>query len=442
LNQPPNISSASGTAASRRSLLGPLRALTSMQRRVFAACFMGWTLDALDFFILTFCLDQIGTQFHVGLTTVAESLFWTLAMRPVGALLFGLLAERIGRKPTLMINVVCFAAFEIASALSPTWPIFLLMRALFGIAMGGEWGVGAALALESLPTEGRGFFSGLLQEGYVTGNMLAAALSGLFAVGVAHFGMTGFAASWRMLFVIGACLTLLVLVLLAGVDESPAWKARHAAGRAAPGQKASIGAQFKVAVRYAPSFLFLTVLMFAFTSFSHGTQDLYPKFLSHDFQLSKPMVSLVAMCGNAGALIGGMVCGAMSERIGRRKTIVIAALLAIPMIPLWAWSHTAVMLACGGFLMQFMVQGAWGVIPVHLNELSPGPVRAVFPGVAYQLGNLLSSRNSVFQASIATHHYGGRLGPALAWTVLIVGALVALITALGPEDKGADLSTV
>jgi SHS family lactate transporter-like MFS transporter len=413
-----------------------------MQRRVFSACFLGWTLDALDFFILTFCLDQIGTTFHVGLETVAESLFWTLAMRPVGALLFGLLAERIGRKPTLMINVACFAIFELASAFSPTWPIFLVCRALFGVAMGGEWGVGAALALESLPTEGRGFFSGLLQEGYVTGNMLAAALSGIFALAVAHLGLTGFAAGWRMLFVIGACLTLLVLALLATVDESPAWLAGRAA-RLASVQKPvmeRISEGASGLLRYSPKFLFLIVMMFAFTSFSHGTQDLYPKFLKHDFHLSAPVISLVAMVGNLGALLGGMTCGTLSERIGRRKTIMFAALLAVPMIPLWAWSHTAVMLAAGGFLMQFMVQGAWGVIPVHLNELSPGPVRAILPGVAYQLGNLLSSRNGVFQAKAAQHLFHGNLGPAMAWTVLIVGLLVALITSLGPEAKGVDMS--
>ena len=413
-----------------------------MQRRVFSACFLGWTLDALDFFILTFCLDQIGTTFHIGLETVAESLFWTLAMRPVGALLFGLLAERIGRKPTLMINVACFAIFELASAFSPTWPIFLVCRALFGVAMGGEWGVGAALALESLPKEGRGFFSGLLQEGYVTGNMLAAALSGIFAVAVAHLGLTGFAAGWRMLFVIGAGLTLLVLALLATVDESPAWIAARAAKLAKPPVAFGLKLSSNIGqmTRFAPTFLFLTLMMFAFTSFSHGTQDLYPKFLKHDFHLSAPVISLIAMTGNVGALLGGMTCGTLSERIGRRKTIMFAALLSIPMIPLWAFSHTAVMLAVGGFLMQFMVQGAWGVIPVHLNELSPGPVRAILPGVAYQLGNLLSSRNGVFQSRAAVRLFHGSMAPALAWTVLIVGLLVALITSLGPEAKGVDMS--
>lgn len=409
-----------------------------MQRRVFTACFLGWTLDALDFFILTFCLVALRHDFGIDKVTAAKSIFWTLAMRPVGALLFGLLAERIGRKPTLMLNVVCFAVFELASAFAPTWPLFLLCRALFGIAMGGEWGVGAALALESLPQEGRGFFSGLLQEGYVTGNMLAAGLSWAFAFAIGHTGLSGFAASWRMMFVVGACLTLLVLLLLARVDESPAWLAQRATAKTRP--DVAIGDTLAQIVRYAPQFLFLVVLMFAFTSFSHGTQDLYPEFLQNDFHLSATVIPLVTMCGNLGALFGGMTFGALSERLGRRKAIVIAALLAIPMIPLWAWSHQAVMLAAGGFLMQFMVQGAWGIIPVHLNELAPGPVRAVFPGVAYQLGNLLSSRNPVIQTRVAEEVYHGRMAPALAWTVLIIAVLVASITAAGPEAKGVDMS--
>ena len=192
--------------------------------------------------------------------------------------------------------------------------------------------------------------------------------------------------------------------------------------------------------RYGKSFAYLTLLMFGFTSFSHGTQDLYATFIKHDYGLSVPTASAVAIVGNIGALLGGICCGTLSERFGRRRTIIAASLLAIPMIPLWAWSHSAVALAVGGFLMQLMVQGAWGVVPVHLNELSPGPVRAVFPGVAYQLGNLLSSRNGVFQAALAAHYFGGRLAPVMAITVLVVGLVVAGLTAAGPEAKGADLS--
>jgi len=428
-------------------LLQPFRLLTPAQRRAFTACFLGWTLDAFDFFILTYCLDSVGATFHVGLKVVAESLFWTLAMRPVGALLFGWIAERIGRRPTLMLNIVCFSVFELASAFSPTWPIFLVSRALFGVAMGGEWGVAAALALETLPAKGRGFFSGLLQEGYVVGNMLAAAVAGVFGLFVAHLHPAGFVGSWRMLFVIGAMPALLVIYVRSKVEESPAWESgrqARAERKAAPSRSLRQWVRETVPIfrRYGLSFLFLTVLMFAFTSFSHGTQDLYASFVKHDYHLSVPTTSWVAMVGSLGALLGGILCGTLSERFGRKRTIIVASLLAIPMIPLWAFSHTAVMLAVGGFLMQLMVQGAWGVVPVYLNEASPSAVRAIFPGLAYQLGNLLSSHNSVFQAQVAARFYGGRLAPAMGWTVLLVAVLVAVVTSFGSENKGVDLSTV
>jgi SHS family lactate transporter-like MFS transporter len=417
-------------------LLQPFRSLNALQRRAFTACFLGWTLDAFDFFLLTYCLDSVAATFHVSLETAADGFFWTLCMRPVGALLFGLLAEKYGRRPTLMINIICFSVFEVASAFAPTFAIFLGTRALFGIAMGGEWGVGAALAFETLPAEGRGFFSGLLQEGYVCGNLLAAAVYGLV---FPHLHGVGYLSNWRVLFLIGALPSLLVLYIRSSVKESPAWEAKQRLVRTA---KRSAGATVRMILPHLPAFLFLVLLMTAFMSFSHGTQDLYPTFLKHDHGLATTSVSWVSIIGSLGALCGGICCGTVSERFGRKRTMVTAALLAIPLIPLWAWSPTAALLAVGGFLMQFMVQGAWGVIPVHLNELSPGPVRALFPGLAYQLGNLLSSRNGHFQAALAKHYFGGRLAPVMAWTVLLVGLAVALLSGIGREAKGADLSTV
>lgn len=418
-------------------LLQPFRSLTSTQRRAFTACFLGWTLDAFDFFILTYCLDSVAASYHVNLETVAYSLTWTLCMRPLGALLFGLLAERFGRRPTLMINIICFSVFEVASAFAPTFPVFLITRALFGIAMGGEWGVGAALALETLPSENRGFFSGLLQEGYVTGNLLAAAVYGLV---FPHLHGHGYLTNWRVMFLIGALPSLLVFYIRSGVQESPSWEAsrRKSLGTAPH----SLGSVFQQIVKHMPLFLFLVLLMTAFTSFSHGTQDLYPTFLKHDHHLTPQTTSMVAIIGNIGALLGGICCGALSERCGRRRTIIIAALLAIPAIPLWAWSHKAVMLAVGGFVMQFMVQGAWGIIPVHLNELAPAQVRALFPGLAYQLGNLISSQNGHFQAALASRYFDGRLTPVMALTVLLVGLVVAMATGFGREARGADLSSV
>ena len=419
------------------SFAGHFRSLNSVQRNTFSACFLGWTLDAFDFFLLTFCLTAIAAGFHSSRKQVEEAIFWTLAMRPVGAFLFGAMAERLGRRPTLIVNVVAFSAFELASALAPTLHSFLVCRALFGIAMGGVWGVGAALALESLPAQNRGFFSGLLQEGYVCGNLLAALL---FATLFPHLHGTGMLANWRVLFMIGALPALLAFYLNYQVEESPAWLAAHRGHGSSAAAQVRPRVELKVLFGYLPIFLFLILLMSAFTSFSHGTQDLYPTFLQHDMHQSPSHTGLIAAFGNIGALLGGVCCGALSEKLGRRRTIVFVSLLAIPMVPLWAWSHSAVMLAAGGFLIQFLVQGAWGIIPAHLNELSPAPVRAVLPGFAYQLGNLLSSRNQIFQQTYADHHNGGALNVALSGTVVVVAIVVATVTALGPEAKGADLS--
>ncbi|MGD0758355.1 MAG: MFS transporter [Candidatus Sulfotelmatobacter sp.] len=394
-----------------------------MQRNTFVACFLGWSLDAFDFFILIFCVNALAAQFQTKVSAIAEAIFLTLAMRPVGALLFGWMADRFGRRPTLMVDIIAYSVFELASAFAPSLTFFLVMRAFFGIAMGGEWGVGAALAFETLPAEGRGFFSGVLQEGYVVGNLLAAAVYGTL------FPIVG----WRGMFVIGALPAFLVIYIRSKVDESPAWLQGSVSSEA----ERHVG---KDIATYFWSFIFLVVLMFGFNSFSHGTQDLYPTFLEKNHLFTPQTVRTVSMIGSIGALLGGICFGTWSERIGRRRAIAIAALLAIPMIPLWAYSHTVAMLALGGFLMQFMVQGAWGVIPAHLNELSPPAVRGTFPGLAYQLGNLLSSRNGVMQAQLVESRFGGSFPPVLSWTVVMVASLVAAVTLSGKERRGVDLS--
>jgi SHS family lactate transporter-like MFS transporter len=403
--------------------MGRFRRLTPVQRNTFVACFLGWSLDAFDFFILVFCVSALAGQFHAKVSEVSEGIFWTLAMRPVGAFLFGLLADRFGRRPTLMIDIVAYSAFELASAFAPSLKVFLITRALFGIAMGGEWGVGAALTFETLPAEGRGFFSGLLQEGYVVGYLLAAIVYGTL------FPVIG----WRGMFVVGALPAFLVIYIRTKVDESPAWLQ----GQVERGSEQRLSRDI---ASHAGIFAFLVVLMFAFNSFSHGTQDLYPTFLQKNLQFTPKTVSLVAIVYNIGALAGGILFGSLSERIGRRRAIVIAALLSIPIIPLWAYSKTVPLLALGGFLMQFMVQGAWGVIPAHLNELSPAAVRGTLPGFAYQLGNFIASRNAVIQAKVAESRYAGSYAPVLAWTVVLVATLVTIITWSGNERPGADLS--
>ena len=403
--------------------IGNFRQLTPVQRNTFIACFLGWTLDAFDFFILTFCISALSAQFHAKVSEVTEAVFITLAFRPVGAFLFGSMADRFGRRVTLMVDIIAYSVFELASAFAPSLKVFIITRALFGIAMGGEWGVGAALAFETLPAEKRGFFSGVLQEGYSVGFLMAALVYGTM------FSLVG----WRGMFVIGALPAFLVIYIRTKVDESPAWLE----GRASRQPQRWVSRDI---LKFIGPFLLMTLLMFTFNSFSHGTQDLYPTFLTKGHLFAPQTVMLIAVVANLGALAGGILFGNWSEKIGRRRAIVIAAVLSIPVIPLWAYSHTVPMLALGGFLMQFMVQGAWGVIPAHLNEMSPPPVRGTFPGFAYQLGNLLASKNAVLQARLMERRYGGSYPPVLGWTVLIVASMVAIVTLSGRERRGADLS--
>ncbi len=409
------------------------RGLSGAQQHAFLACFLGWTLDAFDYFLLVFCMPAIAETFYAGIAAVAETIALTLAMRPVGAVLFGLLAERYGRRPTLIVNIACYSLLELACAFAPSLPVLLVLRALFGIAMGGEWGVGAALVFETLPAEGRGFFSGILQEGYAFGYLLAAAAFGAFYGPFAAMHLGGHLVGWRGLFVVGALPGLLTLYIGARVEESPAWKAglhRQATG----GRWASFSSGLR---QHGGTFLFLILLMAGFNAFSHGTQDLYPTFLIRNHHATAHEAGAIGIFYNIGAILGGVLFGALSERWGRKRAIITAALLALPCIPLYALGHTLPVLALGAFLMQFMVQGAWGVVPAYLSELSPGPVRATFPGLAYQLGNLLTSRNSVLQARAAVR-YGG-LGPVLAATVLIVSVFLAGVASFGRESRGTEL---
>jgi SHS family lactate transporter-like MFS transporter len=404
-------------------VLGYFRLLTRPQLHAYLAALGGWALDALDFFIFVFCLKSISSEFHTDVKAVSEGIFLTLACRPLGALAFGWLAEKYGRRPILMLNVVSYSAVQLATAFAPNLTTLLALRALFGFAMGGEWGVGAALALETLPARGRGFFSGLLQEGYVLGYLLAALV---FATAFDRIG-------WRGMFIISSASALLVLYIRFGVQESPAWVAGVAQRRA------SSGALLWAAVRdYFPTLVYLVLLMACFNALSHGSQDLYPTFLQVQHGFSAATTGTIAIVMNLGALAGGICFGALSERLGRRRAIALAALLALPMIPLWAYSHTAVMLALGGFLMQFMVQGAWGIVPAHLNELSPPSVRAVLPGFAYQLGNLAMAKMAPLQSGLAESH-GGDYAYILAWTLAVVAAALIVVTVLGPERRSAEL---
>lgn len=403
-----------------------LRDLTPNQRNAVLSAYLGWTLDAFDFFILVFVIKDVASEFSVSITDVTFAILLTLAARPLGALLFGLAADRFGRVPTLMVDILAFSALEFATGFAPNLTVFLILRALFGVAMGGEWGVGASLAMESIPENSRGLISGLLQAGYPSGYLIASVVYGLL------FHLIG----WRGMFMVGAVPALLVIYIRSTVEESPAYLARMDR-RDQPGL-------LKVLRRHAGLFIYAVMLMTAFNFFSHGTQDLYPTFLQVQRHLDTATVSIIAVVYNIGAILGGIVIGALSQTIGRRWAIGLAALLALPIIPLWAFSAQPVSLAVGAFLIQFAVQGAWGVIPVHLNELSPGEVRGTFPGFAYQLGNLIASVNATMQASIAASFpVAGAAGPdngnyaiALAGTAAVVALAVAILAAFGPEARG------
>ncbi len=404
-------------------MINYFRMLTRPQLHAYLAALGGWSLDAFDFFVFVFSLSAISSEFHTTVKAVAEGVFLTLAFRPLGALVFGWLAEKYGRRPILMLNVLSYSAVQLATAFAPSLAALLVLRAVFGFAMGGEWGVGAALALETLPARGRGFFSGLLQEGYVLGYLLA---SIVFALLFVHVG-------WRGMFIISSASALLVVYIRMGVQESPAWIAGKAPHRAS-------GAEIWGAItRHFPLLLYLIVLMACFNAFSHGSQDLYPTFLQKQHGFPPSLTGSIAIIMNLGALSGGICFGALSERFGRRRAIMLAAVLSLPMIPLWAYSQTAVMLAVGGFLMQFMVQGAWGIVPAHLNELSPPSVRAILPGFAYQLGNLAMSKMAPFQTGIAEAH-ANDYAHILATTVAVVAVVLILVTWLGREAHATELS--
>lgn len=402
--------------------------LSWQQKKVVIAAFLGWALDAFDFFILIFTLSAIAKEFSVGVPSVTLAITLTLAMRFIGAFIFGRLGDRFGRKPILMLDIVCYSVLGATAALAPTLTIFLILRALFGIAMGGEWGLGSSLTMESIPPQSRGFVSGILQCGYPTGYLLASIVFYLF-YNETFFGITF---GWRAMFLFSLLPAALVLFIRAHVPESPAFDEGRTKPK--PGFIATLGANWRLS-------LYAIVLMMFFNLFSHGTQDLYPRFLEKQHGFDHHVVSLISIVANLGAITGGLFFGRLSEKIGRANAITIASLLALPAIPLWAYGWSAVTLATGAFIMQVAVQGAWGVVPAHLNEIVPGAVRATLPGFVYQIGNFLASYNGPFQAKLAESP-GNSYSYALALVVGVVAVGLAIIIRFSPERRGGVMTVV
>lgn len=402
------------------SVVASLRELNSAQRHTVLASFLGWTLDAFDFFLLVFVLSEIASDFHTSHTEVSFAITLTLMARPLGALLFGRLADRFGRRPVLMVDVLLFSVLELACAFAPSLTVLLILRFAFGIAMGGEWGIGASLVMESIPPKARGVVSGLLQSGYPCGYFLGAITYWLV------FSVFGF--GWRAMFVAGALPALLVLYLRAKVPESPAWQAGRVSGVARRGVFESMRGHWK-------KLLYMMLLMAAFNMFSHGSQDMYPTFLKSQMHFQPGTVTVLTMLLNAGAILGGLSFGSWSEKVGRRRAMIVAALLALPCIPLWTYGGSVVVLGIGAFLIQVMVQGAWGVVPTYLNELAPQDVRATLPGFAYQLGNLLAALTATAQSWLASHA-GGNYALVMAVWMAVVAVLLAVMAWCGPEVRG------
>ena len=411
------------------STLAAIRSLDRRAKTSFIAAFLGWTLDAFDFFIVTFVVAKIASDFHRSIPDIALAITLTLAARPFGAMLFGALGDALGRRLPLMIDIALFSVLEFATAFSPNYTVFLILRVLFGVAMGGEWGLGAALSMESLPAKTRGILSGLLQEGYMVGYLLAA---------VANFIVfTWTPWGWRALFIIGVLPAILLFFIRRHVEESPSWKPSA--------QRRDAGARPGLAtLRALPLLLYAILFMTAFNFMSHGTQDLYATFLQKQHGFSPGVVSFLAIVAAVGAIVGGIAFGALSQRVGRRVGIIVAAVLGIAAIPLWAFSGSVAALAVGAFAMQFAVQGAWGIIPAHLNEISPPLSRGFFPGTVYQIGNLLSAGAAQIEATIAATSFalpggGADYARALAAIAVVVLAAVALLAATGfivtPEHR-------
>ncbi len=397
--------------------VGSIQSRKDQFNAVFAG-FLGWTLDAFDFFILVMVISAVAKDFHVTVPAIALALTGSLMTRPIGAILFGIMADRYGRKLPLMLNVVFYATISVLSGLAPSYRVFIILRLLFGIGMGGEWGVGASLTMESVPVRLRGFLSGVLQGGYTFGFLLAA-LAYYFIF--PHWG-------WRVMFFVGGAPALLALFIRSRVKETEAWHQNRTDWKT---YRSAIAGNWK-------RFLYMILLLMFMNSMSHGTQDMFPTYLTRQMHYAPKLVATITMLATLGNLCGALTGGRLSDRFGRRNVIMTAVALALILIPLWMWAPNIPTIIIGAFLMQFMVTGAWGVMPAHMNELSPPQLRGFFPGFVYQMGVLCASSISYIEARLGEHLSYSR---AMSMSMVVVLVCLLLTIALGPEAKGVSFLT-
>jgi len=397
-----------------------LKGWTPRARHTVMASYLAWTMDAYDFFLLTFVFKDIAAQFGTSITKVTVAVMLTLACRPIGAFLFGRLADRFGRRPILMLDVACYSLLSFLIAFTPNILAFYVCCAAFGVAMGGVWGIAASLSMETIKPSARGFVSGLLQSGYPSGFLISSLVFGLLYTSI----------GWRGMFLVGVIpAALLILYIYLKVPESPFHD---------PARARTHGGMLTVLRNHGKIALYAIILMTGYNFFSHGTQDLYATFLRVQHNYNPATVKNVLVIANIGAIIGGLFFGSFSQSFGRRRTVILVALLALPVIYFWAYAATPVALALGAFLMQVCVQGAWGVVPAHLNELSPADARGTFPGTCYQLGNLIAAVNLPLQSSIAESH-GGNYSIALAIIATCAALLIATMMYFGPEAHNVEM---
>jgi MFS transporter, SHS family, lactate transporter len=401
--------------------LDSLKGWTVTAKHTVAASYLSWTLDAYDFFLLTFVFKDIAAQFGTSITKVTVAVMLTLACRPIGAFIFGRLADRFGRRPVLMLDIACYSVLSFLIAFTPNIWAFYVACACFGVAMGGVWGICASLSMETIKPAARGIVSGILQSGYPSGFLISSLVFGFLYTSI----------GWRGMFMVGVIpAALLIVYIYFCVPESPHFNPAQARSKSAS-TWSILSSHWKIA-------LYSIILMTGYNFFSHGTQDLYATFLRVQHNFNPPTVKNVLVIANIGAIIGGLFFGNFSQSFGRRKTVILVTLMALPVIYFWAYAATPVALALGAFLMQVCVQGAWGVVPAHLNELSPANARGTFPGTCYQLGNLIAAVNLPLQSSIA-ESAGGNYSIALAIIATCAALLIATLMWLGPEAQNVDM---